>query len=119
MPGPSGSDDGFEIRVFCAKFQSLARCGGVGNQVSRIADAAWLNDMGHLVAGFGRNSRQNLAHRKPSASAKIKSTARMSLHQQFQRKHVRRRQIGDVNVITDRRAVGRVVIVAEYREVQT
>ena len=42
----------------------------------------------------------------------------MSLHQQFQRQHVRCRQVGDVNIVADGGAVGRVVVVAEYREVR-
>jgi hypothetical protein len=41
----------------------------------------------------------------------------MAYHQQFQREHMRRRQIGDMNIVADGGAVRRVVVVAEHREV--
>ena len=42
----------------------------------------------------------------------------MSLEQQLERQHVGRGEIGDVNVVADRRPVGRIVIVAEHRKVR-
>ena len=41
----------------------------------------------------------------------------MPLHQEFQRRDMRGREIGDVDVVADRGAVGRVVVVAEHREI--
>ena len=98
------------------EFQGFARRGGVGDQIGRIAGAPRLDDMGHLAAGLGRDGAEDFAHRKAGAGAEIERAAGMSLHQQFQRQQVRRCKIGDVNVVADRGAVRRVVVVAEHGE---
>ena len=100
-----------------AEFQGLARRGGVRDQIGRIARSTRLDDMRYLAAGLGGDGGENLAHRKARAGAEIESAAGMSLHQELQRLYMRRRKVADVNVVADRGAVGRVVIVTEYREI--
>ena len=55
---------------------------------------------------------------KPVPVPRLKTPPAMSLHQQLQRQQMRRRKIGDVDIVADRGAVRRVVIVAEYREIR-
>ena len=42
----------------------------------------------------------------------------MTPEQQLQRQHMRRRQIGDVDIVADRGTVGGVVIIAEHGEIR-
>src|SRR5215475_535071 len=86
VPGPGGANDRLKIRVSRPEFQDLARGGRVGNQIGGIARATRLYDVRHFVTGFRVDRRENLSHRKAVAGAKIEDAARMSTHQEPERR---------------------------------
>src|SRR5947207_2760172 len=59
------------------------------------------------------DSLHNLPDRVPRSGTKIESSARPSLNKVLHRSDVSLREIGDVNVVANRRAIGGLIIVPE------
>jgi hypothetical protein len=94
----------------------LPRAGGVGNQNRRIARPAWTDMHRHVAIGDTAHAIDDLAHRPAVAGAEVERRTRRPVGQRAQRRDMRRRQVGDVNVIAHARAVWGRIIIAEDGE---
>ena len=117
VPGPGGADDGRKIGMRGCEIQHRACRADVRDQIGWIARPARFDHMRHSVAGLIGDRVEDFTNRIARAGAEIEGAAGMALQQKFQRGDMRRSEIGDVDVVADRGAVGRIVVVAEHREI--
>ena len=71
MPGPGAGDDGGQVGLARRKAQVPAGQGDVGDQMRRIASAAFARYVGQPQAAMAHDRRQNLTHRMALAGAEI------------------------------------------------
>jgi hypothetical protein len=76
-----------------------------------------LDGVRHLAPGLLPDRVQNVAHREAGAGAKIEAAGGMSSFKKIRRRAMRRGEIGDMDVVADRGAIGCVVVIAVDGEV--
>src|ERR1035437_448805 len=109
VPGPGGADNGFELGVFGLPTQLTDCLLRGGDQPRRVAGAPRLLDGRDRFAGYLLTSANDFADGIAIAVAQVIE----ALPSWRQAEDMRLRQVQDVNVIPDARAVGRGIIGAE------
>src|SRR5215470_2248666 len=91
------------------------RC--VCHERGRITRPPGATDGREALAALGCDRFENFPYTVTTSRPQIQSSAAVVTQQQLQGSDVRLSQIRDVNVIPDRRTVGRVEITSKHREV--
>ena len=109
VPGPGGGHDVFELREFWFPAQFANGFFGGGDQFGRVAGTSRFFHGGNFFARHLLAHLNDFAHGVAVAVAQVVKSGLARL----QAEDVRLRQVHDVNVIADARAVGRRIVRAE------
>jgi len=89
----------------------------IGDEHRRIALPSFGSDHRQIRFGDPFDLRQNLPDRIAGAAVKIAHINRISVHEALQREYMAVSEVADVNVISDRSAIGRWIIDTEHTEI--
>ena len=113
MPAPRGRDDGFDVVEFDLPAKFLNGFGGIRVELGRVSGAARGERVGYFQAGDVFHGADDLKHRSRFARAEIVKERGAGFFELLKHCAVGAAQIVDVDVVTQTRAVGRGIIVAE------